>query len=150
MSNENKIKRDIPYGEKLIIKERNLDQAIDDMNQQFEDFIESGEESNVVVGFEDPERIRQILTPKRRELMTAIMAGEPESISQLAKITDRGVTEVHRDLEILKENKLVYIEGEDVNGKAKKPVVPYSDIEINYNLKNTLMSNERTVEFKKA
>ena len=150
MSDKNRIEREIPYGKKLVIKERNLEQAVEDMNQQFESFIEGGEESDVVVGFEDPEKIRQILTPKRRELLTAIISGEPESISQLAEITDRGVTEVHRDLEILKENKLVYIEGEEVNGKAKKPVVPYSDIEINYNLKNSLMNNKRVEEFKTA
>lgn len=150
MSDENKIEREIPYGKKLVIKERNLEQAIEDMNQQFESFIEDGEESDVVVGFEDPEKIRQILTPKRRELLKAIISGEPESISQLADITDRGVTEVHRDLEILKENKLVYIEGEEVNGKAKKPVVPYSDIEINYNLKNSLMNNKEVKDFKTA
>jgi len=150
MSNENKIEREIPYGKKLVIKERNLEQAIEDMNQQFEDFIESGEESDVVVGFEDPEKIRQILTPKRRELLGAIISAEPESITQLAEITDRGVTEVHRDLEILKENKLVYIEGEEVNGKAKKPVVPYSDIEINYDLKNSLMNSERIKDFERA
>ncbi|QGA80030.1 HVO_A0114 family putative DNA-binding protein [Candidatus Nanohalobium constans] len=150
MSNENRIEREIPYGKKLVIKERNLEQAVEDMNQQFESFIEDGEESGVVVGFEDPEKIRQILTPKRRELMSAIISAEPESISQLADITDRGITEVHRDLEILKENKLVYIEGEEVNGKAKKPVVPYSDIEINYNLKSSLMSNKEVKDFKTA
>lgn len=143
------IKKEIPYGQKLVIKERSFNEAIEDINQKFDNHIETGEEGYITIGFENPEKIRKILTPKRRELMKAIMVAEPESITKLAEITDRGITEVSRDLKILENNRIVYFE-EEGEGMPKKPVVPYSEIEINYDLKSSLMNQETKIDFETA
>ena len=147
--NEDDIEREIPYAKKLVIKERSFDQAVEDINQKFDEYQEKKVEGVVTIGYDDPEKIRKMLTPKRRELMQAIMMGEPESITELADITNRGVTEVSRDLEVLENNKLVFFE-EEGEGLPKKPVVPYSEIEINYDLRKSLLNQETNIEFEKA
>lgn len=141
MSDKNDLETPIPYGKNLVIKERNLEQLEKDVEEKFQSFIEDGEGNEATVGFEDPESIREILTPKRRELMKVIIEEDPESISKLAELTDRGVSQVHRSLKPLEENRIVYFEQEG-EGKPKKPVIPYKDIEIRYNLKNNLMQGK--------
>lgn len=126
---------EIPYGRKLIVKQRDLDEMEGDVEQKVQKYVERGIEPPKTVGFEDPERIRQILTEKRMELMKSIMDDSPESISALAEKLDRGISEVHHDLKILEQNKIVFFEKK---GRSKKPVIPYEDIEVNYSLKQSL------------
>lgn len=143
MSDKQNIEKPIPYGKELIIKERDLEEFKEEVNSKFEE----KEANKVTVGFEDPERIRQILTPKRRELMKAVLTQEPESISELANITERGLSEVHSDLKTLERNKIIYFE---TNGKRKKPVIPYEKIQVKYDLKSSLEELETGLGLEKG
>lgn len=137
----------IPYGRKLVIEEtEGFEQAMERTEDNLRKALE-GEETPVVVGFSDPERIREILTPKRRELVKAIIIGEPGSVKELSKITDRGLSEVHQDLKVLEDNKIVYFEKD---GRKKSPVIPYDDIEVRYNLKDDVMNMETDLDLEKA
>lgn len=129
---------EIPYGKELVIKEQSFDEFEEKSVKRLEQAI-GGEEVPVTVGYDDPEKIRQILTNKRQELMKAIFTQEPESIRDLAKKVDRGLREVHEDLELLEENKIVYFEKE---GNRKKPVIPFKDIKVDYSLKDSLFRDE--------
>lgn len=147
MSDECKIERSIPYGKKLLIKEvEGIEQALDEGTERLQKSIE-GEDMPVVVTFDDPERIREILTPKRRELVKAIIVGEPGSVKELAEITERGLSEVHQDLKVLEQNKIIYFEKD---GRKKKPVMPYDDIEVRYNLRDDVLNMETDLNLEKA
>lgn len=143
MSNKQDVEKPIPYGKKLVIKERDLEEFKEEINRKFNE----KENDTVTAGFEDPERIRQILTPKRRELMKAVLTQEPGSVSELAEITERGLSEVHSDLKTLEQNKIVYFE---TNGKKKKPVIPYEEIQVKYDLKASLTNLETGLDLEKA
>ena len=67
--------------------------------------------------------------------MKTIMNEEPESITELAEQAGRDIKDVHSDLELLEERKIVFFEK---HGRKKKPVIPYDDIKVDYSLKNTL------------
>lgn len=108
--------------------------------------IEGGE-NPVVVGFSDPERIRELLTPKRREIMRSVIQSGPESISELSEKLDRDIKSVHRDLKILEENKIIYFEEE--KGR-KKPVIPFENIKVEYDLKSSLMDAGNSLTPEKA
>ncbi|MFB6100673.1 MAG: transcriptional regulator [Candidatus Nanohalobium sp.] len=137
----------IPYGKDLLIKEsQGLEEALERTEENLEDAID-GEKNPVVVGFSDPERIRELLTPKRRELMQAVIQSEPESISELSETLGRDLKSVHRDLETLGENKIIYFEKE--NGR-KRPVIPFDSIKVEYDLKSSLMDQKTGIYPEKA
>jgi predicted transcriptional regulator len=133
---------EIPYGKELVIKEQSFEEFEEKSVKRLEEALE-GEDVPVTVGYDDPEKIRQILTQKRQELMKAILTQEPESIRDLAEKVDRGLREVHEDLELLEENKIVYFEKE---GNRKKPVIPFKDIKVDYSLKDSLFRDESAGE----
>lgn len=88
---------------------------------------EQGEEVPRVVNFEDPARLRELLTPRRMELLETVMAEPPESIRSLADRLDRDVHDVHTDLHLLADYRIIHFR-ED--GRAKKPYVPYETVRI--------------------
>ncbi|WP_276300477.1 transcriptional regulator [Halorussus lipolyticus] len=96
-----------------------------------------------VLSFQDPEQIQRLLTPRRLELLRSVMEDPPESIRQLADRLDRNVSDVHDDVTLLEEYEIVVLEQ---NGRAKRPVVPYDEIEIavTLSLPNESGSNERS------
>lgn len=87
-----------------------------------------------VMNFEDPRRLRKIFTDKRLDLIEQIQELSPDSIRDLARKVNRGLREIHEDLKLLESYDIVKF-AED--GRAKKPVVPYDQIEINVRLLNT-------------
>lgn len=132
----------IPYGKDLVIKES---QGLEDAMKRTEENLEqaiNGEENPVVVGFSNPERIRELLTPKRRELMQIVIQNNPGSISELSEKLDRDLKSVHRDLKTLEENKVIYFENE--NGR-KKPVIPFESIKVEYDLKSSLLNTKNSI-----
>jgi predicted transcriptional regulator len=138
---------DIPYGKDLVIKEsEGLEEAMNRTEENLEKVIAGGE-NPVVVGFSDPERIRELLTPKRRELMEVVIRSSPESISELSEKLERDLKSVHRDLEILKENKIIYFEHD--SGR-KKPVIPFDSIKVEYDLKSSLLNTKNSASPEKA
>jgi predicted transcriptional regulator len=98
------------------------------------------DETNVV--FVDPADVQRILTPKRMEMIETLMSKDIEvgSIRELAEVLNRNPSEVHEDVHTLEEYGIVVLRDE---GRAKKPVVPYDDININVSLSRS--NGEATV-----
>jgi predicted transcriptional regulator len=92
---------------------------------------EQGEEVPHVVNFQDASRLQRILTPHRLELVRSLMDAPAESIRDLADRLDRDVRQVHDDLQILSEYRIVHFREE---GGAKKPYVPYDTVKIEVEL----------------
>jgi predicted transcriptional regulator len=96
--------------------------------------FDEGEEINETnVVFVDPADVQRILTPKRMEMIETLMSDDVEvgSIRELAEVLNRNPSEVHEDVHILEEYSIVVLREE---GRAKRPVVPYDDININVSL----------------
>lgn len=74
----------------------------------------------------DLETFGRIFRPTNLELLEAIVEHEPESIRALARIVDRNAPEVHGNVHELVDYGLVELEE---NGRAKRPVVWYDEIE---------------------
>lgn len=96
---------------------------------------EQGEAVPHVVNFQDASRLQRILTPRRLELVQSLMGEPAESIRDLADRLDRDVRQVHDDLQILTEYRIVHFH-ED--GGAKKPHVPYQTVTIEVELTTSL------------
>lgn len=107
-------------------KERVLDRA---------ERWEQGEEVPHVVNFQDASRLQRILTPRRLELVQSLMGAPAESMRGLADRLDRDVRQVHDDLQILGEYRIVHFREE---GGAKKPYVPYDTVTIEVELTKSL------------
>ncbi|SDY32367.1 HVO_A0114 family putative DNA-binding protein [Halopenitus persicus] len=97
--------------------------------------FEQGEEVPHVVNFQDASRIQRVLTPRRLEIVRSLMTEPAESIRDLADRLDRDVRQVHDDLGILSEYRIVHFHEE---GGAKKPYVPYDTVTIEVELSTSL------------
>ena len=96
--------------------------------------FDEGEEINETnVVFVEPADVQRILTPKRMEMIETLMSDDVDvgSIRKLAEVLNRNPSEVHEDVHILEEYGIVVLRDE---GRAKRPVVPYDDININVSL----------------
>ena len=94
--------------------------------------FEEGEETTETdITFVEPSDVQRLLTPKRLELIQTLMSEEVGSIRELAEVLDRNPSEVHDDVHTLEEYGIIELRKE---GRAKKPVVPYDDIDINVSL----------------
>ena len=96
---------------------------------------EQGEAVPHVVNFQDASRLQRVLTPRRLELVRSLMDAPAESIRALADRLDRDVRQVHDDLQILGEYRIVHFR-ED--GSAKEPFVPYETVKIEVELSTSL------------
>ena len=92
---------------------------------------ERGEEVPHAVNFQDASRLQRVLTPRRLDLVRTLMDEPAESIRSLADRLDRDVRQVHDDLQILGEYRIVHFREE---GGAKKPYVPYDTVTIEVEL----------------
>lgn len=84
-----------------------------------------------VLNFESESELTRLLSPANLALLRAIRQHEPESMRAAAAIVDRDFKEVHRNLTELAE--LGVIELVD-DGRSKRPVTQYDDIEVHYSL----------------
>jgi predicted transcriptional regulator len=84
------------------------------------------------LNFDNHEQLQAILNAKNLRLLERVVRDEPESIGALARLLDRNASAVHRDLERLGEYGLVEFEAGE--GRAKRPVVPYDEIDISVDL----------------
>lgn len=96
---------------------------------------EEGKEVPHVVNFQDASRLQRVLTPRRLELVESLMNGSADSIRSLADRLDRDVRQVHDDLQVLGDYRIVHFHEE---GGAKKPFVPYDTIKIEVELTKSL------------
>jgi len=96
--------------------------------------LESGEEVGGmrVLNLPTEGELSRLMSEKNLELLHAIAEREPSSMRELAEMVDRDYREVHRNLEELEGlNVVEFVE----DGKSKKPIVWYDNIEINVSLK---------------
>jgi predicted transcriptional regulator len=84
-------------------------------------------EPHLEVVYHDPEDIHRVTRPKSLELLRAIVQHEPDSIRETARLVDRDVSQVHRNLTELEALHLIELVEE---GHAKRPVVWYDAIDI--------------------
>lgn len=112
----------------LTVRVAQQEEVFDDLEERFAslDANERPEPTHEVV-LQREEDLNRLLRPNNVELLRTIARGEPESIRETARLVDRDVRQVHDDLADLERMNLVQFEP---NGRAKRPVVPYDDIDV--------------------
>lgn len=98
------------------------------------DALDRGEtpDPHFEVIFDDPDDIHRVTRPKNLELLRAIVQHEPDSIRETARLVERDVRPVHRNLTELEELHLIELVEE---GQAKRPRVWYDEIDIDLELR---------------
>ena len=89
------------------------------------------------LSFEPTDQLAQVFTPRAIDLLQAIARQEPGSIREAARLVDRDIRQVSENLERLEEYGVVEFEDE---GRAKRPVVPYDEIDIRLPLREAVES----------
>jgi len=79
------------------------------------------------LSFETTDRLARVLTPRAIDLLRAIAQEEPGSIREAARLVDRDIRQVSENLKRLDAYDIVEFVEE---GRAKRPVVPYDEIDI--------------------
>lgn len=92
---------------------------------------EAGEDVPHVVNFQDASRLQRVLTPRRLELIEQLMEAPASSIRALADRLERDVRQVHDDVTLLAEYRIVHLRE---SGGAKQAVVPYDTVTIEVEL----------------
>nr|WP_254546488.1 transcriptional regulator [Halomarina sp. BND7] len=77
--------------------------------------------------YRDAEDVHRVTRPKTLELLRVLVAERPDSIRETARLVDRDVRQVHRNLEELEA--LGLLDFEQV-GRSKRPTVWYDRIEV--------------------
>ncbi len=80
------------------------------------------------LNFDSHEQLQAVLNAKNLTLLETIARRAPASIRELARFVDRNVSAVYRDLETLSAYGLV--EFEAGTGRARRPIVPYDELDI--------------------
>lgn len=118
----------ITVGKARSLKERARDRI------QSAEAGEELEDIDPVLNFSDYSDLDRLLSEKNLELIEAIREDEPASMRKAAKLVNRDFKEVHRNLTELEALGIIEFEEE---GRAKKPVVPFDDIQISIDLRDT-------------
>jgi len=130
-SNEHNNRRESVTDNTLKIETRIWEGAKSEALKKSRRFDEGEEVTETNITFVEPSDVQRLLTPKRLELIQTLMTEEVGSIRELAEVLDRNPSEVHNDVHTLEEYGIVELREE---GRAKKPFVPYDDIDINVRL----------------
>lgn len=77
--------------------------------------------------FHEIEDLQTVTRPTSLELLRTIAREQPTSIRETARLVDRDVRQVHRNLEELEELGVIDLETE---GRTKRPTVWYDSIEV--------------------
>lgn len=85
------------------------------------------------LSFETADQLAQVFSPRAIDLLQAIARERPESMRAAARLVDRDIKQVSKNLERLAEYGVVEFEQ---NGRAKRPVVPYDEIDIRLSLRS--------------
>lgn len=84
-------------------------------------------DSHLEVVHHDPADVHRVTRPKSLELLRAIVQHDPNSIRETARLVERDVSQVHRNLTELEELHLVELVDD---GQSKRPSVWYEAIDI--------------------
>jgi predicted transcriptional regulator len=87
------------------------------------------------LSFETTDQLAYVFTPRAIDLLHAIAQEEPASIREAARLVDRDIKQVSENLERLEEYGVVEFLDE---GRAKRPVVPYDEIDIQLPLRESV------------
>lgn len=87
------------------------------------------------LSFETTDQLAQVFTPRAIDLLQAIAQNEPSSIREAARLVDRDVKQVSENLRRLEAYGVVEFTQE---GRAKRPTVPYDEIDIRLPLRETV------------
>jgi len=79
------------------------------------------------LSFADTDEFSRVLSPRAIDLLRTIARDEPESMREAARLVERDIKDVSRNLERLAEYGIVEFVEE---GRSKRPVVPFDDIEV--------------------
>ena len=83
-----------------------------------------------IIGFESIDGLRNVLTNRRMELLSAVKHKKPRSVYQLSKLLNRDIKSVNTDLKVLKESKFIEFQKVDEKRKRTVPIVNFDDIKI--------------------
>ncbi len=87
------------------------------------------------IWFNSMASLAQVLSDQNRELLALIAQEEPESISQLAKLSQRSQSNLTRTLKKMEHYGLVRMKA-GVKGK-QQPSVPYTDILVDMSIQSS-------------
>jgi len=95
--------------------------------------LEGGEDlpDRHVLVLEDETELHRLLSPANLDLLRVIRQHEPGSMRAAAELVDRDFKEVHRNLTELEALNVVTFERD---GRAKRPVVRFDEIDIEVSL----------------
>ena len=98
--------------------------------------LETGDidEDRYILSVPDEEALDRVLSAKNLELIRTIAHEEPQSVRELARFVDRDVKNVSQALTELAELGVITFEQD---GRAKRPVVWYDEIEVRYPIRDT-------------
>lgn len=85
------------------------------------------------LSFGDTDEMAVVFSPRAIDLLRTIAHEEPTSMREAARLVDRDIKDVSRNLDHLAEYGVVEFVEE---GRAKRPVVPFDDIEIRLPLRS--------------
>jgi len=86
------------------------------------------------LSFETTDQLAHVFTPRAIDLLQTIAQKEPASIREAARLVDRDIKQVSENPDRLEEYSVIeFVE----NGKAKRPVVDYDEIDIQLPLRQS-------------
>lgn len=93
------------------------------------------------LSFERTDQLTSVFSARAIDLLQTIAQAEPESMREAARLADRDIKQVSENLERLARYDVVEFVEE---GRSKRPVVPFDDIEVQLPLRKS--STEPTEE----
>jgi predicted transcriptional regulator len=122
----------------LIVTVESLEAVRDRTADAFEQALAAAGPTNEPprrLSFETTDQLAQVFTPRAIDLLQAIAREEPASIREAARLVDRDVKQVSENLERLAAYDVVEFVEE---GRAKRPIVPFDEIDIRLPLRDAV------------
>jgi predicted transcriptional regulator len=105
--------------------------------------IDDGADVDVdVLSVPDLATLSRVLSKTNLELIQTVAEYEPDSMRETARLVERDIKNVSEDLNFLAEIGVVEIE---TDGRAKRPVVPYDDLEVDIPVRESGENNSSLV-----
>jgi len=113
----------------LVVTVKSSSEYHDDVTDEIE-ALERGDavDSTPTLSFTSYDDLMETLTPRVLDLIEAIRREEPTSINETARVVDRDVKNVYKELSRLAQLGIIFFE-ED--GQSKRPVVWFDELLIN-------------------
>lgn len=107
------------------------DQRVQERLEQVDDGRREPFDETYVLSVTDFKDLSRVLSETNLTLIQAIAEHDPESIRETARLVERDVSDVHRNLTELEAIGIIEFEE---NGRAKRPTVFYDEIEVTLSL----------------